>query len=227
MNVEWGFTIHQNLFTMSFNINPTPISSQPNVIRMLLRERCTTAIKLHLPRIGTRFAGTLSEASIRILMAVFELQRVELLSELEDQYIDNSAVLDVIYELSTGSYFSDLHSPSFLLDMDSHLRLLTSALRLYKFHGKSLDQQICQEIYRGIQGLLSTFENNRQWSDAKFKIEEYNVDFLFKHCFCLLQSIDNTDCLSRAVARRTESSRPQSASSPVRAGGPALATRRA
>ena len=121
-------------------------------------------------------------------MAVFELQRVELLSELEDQYIDNSAVLDVIYELSTGSYFSDLHSPSFLLDMDSHLRLLTSALRLYKFHGKSLDQQICQLIYRGIQGLLSTnvaFRHSQKMFEA-LQNKGYEIEFV-SHASAILE----------------------------------------
>jgi hypothetical protein len=180
----------------------TPMSSQSVFVRKLLRERCTTAIKVHLPQKGLRFGGTLGEESIGVLMAVFELQRVELQSELDDQHINNSVISDVIYELSTGSYLSDHQSSTLLVDMESHLRLLASALRLYKYHGKSLDQQIYQDIYRGMNKLSEIFENNRQWRDDKLKIEELNVAFLLKHCFCLLQSIDSTDCLDRAVARR-------------------------
>jgi hypothetical protein len=180
----------------------TPMSSQSLFVRKLLRERCATAIRVHLPQKGTRFRGTLSDESIRILMAVFELQRVELQSEMEDEHIDNNTIRDVIYELSTGSYLSDHQSPTLLLDMDSHLRLLASALRLYKYHGRSLDQQVYQDIYRGLTGLSEIFENNRQWRDERLKIEESNVGFLLKHCFCLLQSIESSDCLSRVVARR-------------------------
>jgi hypothetical protein len=133
---------------------------------------------------------------------IFELQRVDLRSELEEQHIDNNLVANVIYEVATRTFFPDHRSSNILLDLETHLRLLASAIRLYKYNGKSLDQQIYEKMHQGITQLSNVLASCKTRTNGERKIEEWNSSFLIKHCQYLLLSIDGTESLGRAVARR-------------------------
>jgi hypothetical protein len=178
------------------------LSSHSVKVLRLLRERCIASLRMLLPQPDSNARGVWSEESIRSLTAVFELQRVEFHSELEEQHIHNSLVAKVIEELATRSYFHDPRSDTLLFEMEAHLRLLAAALRLYKYHGKSLDQQLHQEVYDGISKISSIFENNKEGRDGKRRIEDRDVAFLIKHCQFLLISIDSSASLARQLARR-------------------------
>jgi hypothetical protein len=155
-----------------------------------------------LPQTENGIRGSWNADSVRTLIAVFELQRLELHSEVEDQHIDHGLLARVIHELATRSYFTDHRSPSLLIDQELHLRLLAGAIRLYKYNGRSLDHQVHQDLYQGLSRLARMLEDNRKSTDERLKVEESNVDFFLKHCEYLLLSIDNTESLGHSIARR-------------------------
>ena len=147
--------------------------------------------------------GSWNADSIRTLMAAFELQRLELHSEFGDQHHnDQGPLASVIHELATRSYFTDHRSPNLLIDQELHLRLLAAAIRIYKYNGRSLDRQLHQDVYQGLNRLDRMLADNRKGTDERFKVEESNVDFLVKHCEYLLLSVDNKESLGRSIARR-------------------------
>ena len=75
-------------------------------------------------------------------------------------------------------------------------------IRLYKYCGRALDQQIHQDVYRNLNRLTDILKHNRRGTDERLKVEEFNADFLLKHCQFLLLSIDSTESLGRSIARR-------------------------
>jgi hypothetical protein len=174
-------------------------------VRTSLRERCATVLKRIIPRTEGGVRSIWNQESIRTLTAVFELRRGQLHSELDDCGDTNNecdTVARVIHELATRTYFTDLRSPNLLVDLEAHLRLLASAIRVYKYSGRCLDLQIHQDVYRGLENLANTLENNRRGTDERLKIEEWNAAFLLKHCLYLLLSVDNSGAVGRTVARR-------------------------
>jgi hypothetical protein len=172
------------------------------LIRKRLRERCVAILESFLQHDENSNRHISREDRIRSLTAVFELQRVQLHSELEDQQIDYNILAAVIGELANGADLSDYRNPKFLIDLEAHLQLLASAIRLYRYNGRSLDQEIHQDVFQGLNWLSDTFEENRSRRDEQLRVEEYNVAFLLNHCKSLLLSIDNSGSLGRIVARR-------------------------
>ena len=172
------------------------------LIRRRLRERCITVLENFLQPDDDPSRNISTEDRICALTAVFELQRVQLHSDLEDQQIDYITIANIIIELANGAYLPDHKDPHLLIDMEAHLQLLASAIRLYKYNGKSLDQDIHQDVLQGLRRLSDIFEENRRRRGEHLRIEEFNVMFLLKHCQFLLLSIDNSGSLGRTVAKR-------------------------
>jgi hypothetical protein len=188
--------------TISASTSATTKPSQTDVVRKLLRERCSTTFKSILSQADDRFRtrNVGNQAEMRTLTAVLELQRLELHSELQDDRIDHDLIASLIYELSTRSYLTDHRALNHPHDQEVHLRLLAAAIRLYKYYGRSLDHQIHQNVHRNLSRSANTMD--RGGPDEQFRIEESNVGFLIKHCQHLLLSIDPTDSLGRLISRR-------------------------
>jgi hypothetical protein len=160
-------------------------------------------LKSLLPGTDGDIRGIWNQEMITTLMAVFELRRVELHSDV-DKAMDNGCdtIARVIHELATRTYFTDHRSPNLLVDLEIHLRLLASAIRVYKYCGRCLDRQIHQDVHQGLETLANTLTVNRRGTDERLRVEESNSAFLLKHCQYLLLSIDNSGALGRTVARR-------------------------
>jgi hypothetical protein len=181
----------------------TELSSASVKVRRRLRVRCSEILRRAIPESDSgRAQGIWSEETIRTLTAVFELQRVELHSELEDEHIHNRLVAEVIESLTARAYFHDPRSETLLFELEAHLRLLAAALRIYKYHGKSLDHNSHQAVYDGITKLSTVFENHKSRRPDSQRVDDRNVAFLLKHCQFLLVSIDSRQSLSRELARR-------------------------
>jgi len=155
-----------------------------------------------IPQPDSPARGVWNEESIRTLTAIFELQRVELHSELEEQRIDNNLVANVIDRLATTAYFPDPSAQNLPIDMEAHLRLLAVAIRVYKYNGRSLEQKLHENIYNGLTALWQIFESARSRRDDTYAIEDWNIAFLLKHCQSLLVSIDGSDSFGRKISRR-------------------------
>jgi hypothetical protein len=192
---------HQSTEFTTATESTTARSSNSTILRWR-RERCTSALKRLVPQPDSPARGVWSEESIRIITAVFEIQRLELHSELEEHHIHGSLIAKVIEDLATRSYFPDPRSDTLVLEMEAHLRLLAAALRIYKYHGKSLEHQLHQAVYDGISRMSSVFELNKLHRHKKQLVEDRNVAFLIKHCQFTLVSIDSSESLARQIARK-------------------------
>jgi hypothetical protein len=84
--------------------------------------------------------------------------------------------------------------------METHIRLLAAALRLYKYRAESLQHDIHQAIYDGITRLSADFNNNRSNRDRN-KVDENNVLFLLQHCQYLLVAIDSSESFRHRFSR--------------------------
>jgi hypothetical protein len=180
----------------------TGVSMRSNLARQRLRERCTQAIMKLLPQPDSRARGVWNEDSIRTITAVFELQRVELHSELDERKLDNNLIAKVIEVLTLRAYFPDSRSPTLLYEMEAHLRLLATAIRMYKYNGRCLDHQLHNDVYTGITNLWKIFDRHRTTRDDALRVEDWNAAFLIKHCQYLLVSIDDSESFAKKVARR-------------------------
>ena len=178
------------------------LSEHSRQARKRLTERCAECLRSLLPQPDSHTRGIWNEDAIRTLTAIFELQRVEAHSELEERRIDNHLITGVIAGLATTTYFTDPRATKLLREMEAHLRLLAAALRLFKYTGKSLDEQLHQEVYDGTSRMFDVFDDSRSRREESLQIDDWNVAFLLKHCQYLLVSIDRSDSLSRKVARR-------------------------
>jgi hypothetical protein len=136
-------------------------------------------------------------------MAVFELQCVERHSELQERHLDRSLIARVIQGLTTNlADFPDLRSATGLYDMDARLRLLALGLRLYKYDGQSLEQNLYTSVYNGITRLWEEIETNCNRRYETLGVEDFDVAFLLKHCQYLLASIESSGSFSKQVSKR-------------------------
>lgn len=189
---------------MATTITEATVLSHTSVrIRRGLQVRSTEILQRAKPQSDAgRAQGLWSEETIRKLTAVFELQRVQLHSELRDHQIHNGLIADIIEGLTARSYFHDPRSDDLLYEMDAHLRLLAAALRRYKYHRKSLNDDSHKAIYDGINMLSSVSKNNKDRRPANQRVEDENVAFLLKHYQFLLVSINSSQSLTRELSRR-------------------------
>jgi hypothetical protein len=186
----------------------TSVTSAPTAQSMLvlqaLRDVCTEALRRCLPQPDSITRGVWNDGIRRTIMAVCELQRVEveLYTELDRQRLDITLLARVIEVLATKHHFPDFKSPTLPLELEPHLRLLALALRLYKYNGRSLQHTLHTTVYEGITDLSVAYNQNREHCDTKYRVDDLNVLFLLKHCQYLLLSIDSTESLTQKIATR-------------------------
>src|ERR1700733_428707 len=105
---------HQSTEFTTATESTTARSSNSTILRWR-RERCTSALKRLVRQPDSPARGVWSEESIRTITAVFEIQCLELHSELEEHHIHGSLIAKVIEDLATRSYFPDPRSDTLVL----------------------------------------------------------------------------------------------------------------
>lgn len=137
------------------------VTTQSVLVQNCLQDICLNELKRVLPPGDSDVAGIWTEDSILTITAVFELQRVALHSEVQEQSLHNNIIARAIHDLATRVRFADHTSPSVLRDLETHLRILASAITTYKYTGTSLDHKLRQEVYDGITRLSNVFDKCR------------------------------------------------------------------
>jgi len=170
-------------------------------VRECLTEYCITSLQSLLPEPG-RDRAHWKEDSVRTLTVIFYLQLVEYESEDEGKKIENTLIASVIEALATREFFPDPQDQRLLVDLDTHLRLLIAALRLYKYDGRSMTRQLHENVYNGITKLGDVFEITKKRSDERTAIDTEDITFRIIHCQSLLVSIENNDTLAKKISRR-------------------------
>ena len=153
------------------------------------------------PEHGENALGDWDENDVLELTAIFEIARVFRHAETDKPLLTKHTILRVLSKLTMGSLFQD-HSATALIEKEQHLRLLSAALRLYKYEGTTLAHDRRDALYRGINELRASFEDDRRNCAPDQQIENCNVAFLIQHCQYLLVSIDDDESLSKAVVKR-------------------------
>lgn len=178
-------------------------SERSRQVRLRLNERCLSCLRNLGPlNMQGQSRGIWSEDDILSLTAIFELQCVELQSEMAVQMLDNKLIANLVHRLTTTDYFTDAFDASALLHIACHLRLIASALRVYKFHGRSLEGQLHIEIYDGLTRLWDVLDNAQRNRDQSQLIEKWDVKFLLQHCQGLLVSVDSSDSFTKKASKR-------------------------
>jgi len=180
----------------------TPITSQSKLVRHNLRKLCQDVLLGLLPQTDVQVRGVWNEDRIRKFIAIFELQRVDLHSGLEDERFHTDLIAKAIEELATRTCFHDPCSETLVQEMEIYLRTLACAFRLYKYHGKSLDEKLHQAVYDGITRMSKIASNKKRHRNETQRVEERNVDFLIIHCQYLLTSIMTSSSVTDEVAKR-------------------------
>jgi hypothetical protein len=139
------------------------------------------------------------------MTAILELQRGEpQLGPFHFEMIDNYWILRVIDVLTTRSYFNiDNSGERLLLDLQSHLRLLATSFHLYKTSRGGMNQALYDQVYDRISNefwKVFTWERDRRSENVR--VEDYDVEFLIKHCQYLVLSIDESDSLGTKLGKK-------------------------
>jgi hypothetical protein len=118
--------------------------------------------------------------------------------------IDNYWILRVIDVLTTRSYFNiDNSGERLLLDLQSHLRLLAAPFHMYKTSGEGMNQALYDQVYDGISNQFwKVFMWERDRRSENVCVEDYDVEFLIKHCQYLLLSIVESDSLGTKLGKK-------------------------
>jgi hypothetical protein len=181
----------------------TTESEQARVVRQILASHCIAALRNIQNDHPDK--GLWDPDSIRTMTAILELQRGEPQRGLfHFETIDNYWILRVIDVLTTRSYFNiDNSGERLLLDLQSHLRLLAASFHLYKTSGGGMNQALYDQVYDGISNefwKVFTWERDRRSENVR--VEDYDVEFLIKHCQYLLLSIDESDSLGTKLGKK-------------------------
>ena len=176
-------------------------TTHSDIIRRRLKRLCDEALTSLFPDGGQLSTGTWSDHDIRLLTALFEIERVGFQSELEKPYIHSSIIVKVLETLGTCQLFL-CPGNAVLAEMEQYLRLFASALRLYKHHSTALEHQLHDSLYIGINKLAKRFGESRGSRGKRQIIEEGDIAFLLTHCQALLVSIQSSDSLAKKASRR-------------------------
>ena len=181
----------------------TTVSEQARVVRQILARHCIAALRNIQNEHPDK--GLWDPESIRTMTAILELQRGEpQRGPLHFEKIDNHWTLRVIDVLTTRSYFNIDHSAErLLLDLESHLRLLAASFHLYKNSGGGMNQALYDQVYDGITNeLWKVFVWERDRRSENVRVEDYDVEFLIKHCQYLLLSVDESDSFRTKLGKK-------------------------
>ena len=179
----------------------THVINDSEKLRIQLRQRCNTVLSRLFPEHGQTALGDWDENDVFELTAIFGIARVYRHAEPDRPLLNKHTILRVLSKLTMGSLFHD-HSAASLIEKEQHLRLLSAALRLYKYEGTTLSHDHRDALYRGINELRASFEDDRKNCAPDQRIENCNVAFLIQHCQYLLVSIEDDESLSKAVVKK-------------------------
>ena len=182
----------------------TSAYSEANVsekLRIQLRERCNIVLSRLFPEHGQGALGDWDENDVLELTAIFELARAFRHAEIKKPLLNKHTILRVLSKLTMGALFQD-HSATSLIEKEQHLRLLSAALRLYKYEGTILAHDHRDALYRGFNELRASFEDDRRNCAPDQRIENCNVAFLIQHCQYLLVSIEDDESLAKAMVKK-------------------------
>jgi hypothetical protein len=180
-------------------------SAQSLLVLQRLRQLCTESLRQSIPERDSTIRALWNDDIIQTLTAVLELQRVELelrRSEVDLQRLDIRLVARIIETVATQTSFPNERLPDLPIEMEPHLRLLAAALRLYKYNGTCLDDDVHTAVYNGITKFSDMFKSYRNKRHEKVRVDDSNVNFLLIHCQYLLLSIDSSESLSQKIAKR-------------------------
>jgi hypothetical protein len=181
--------------TATFMETETVRPMMSEILRQRLRDLCNRTVAECFTDNGhwnwdNEFVGHLT--------AIFEIDGAIVQSEIGMSCIDCTVIVTVLKALGSGSQIPNSSSTSFV-HMERHLRLLASALRLYKYKGRSLEHNLHDSLNSVIIKLDQMFKTTRTQYDGH-KVERWNVEFFLQHCQHLLVSIDSTCLLAKRVA---------------------------
>jgi hypothetical protein len=179
----------------------TTVTTESDRLRSRLRDQCSQALARLFPEHGERALADWNPHDVLQLSAIFELARVTRHAETEKPLLSRSTILRVLHKLATAAPFHDSCATS-LIEMEQHLRLLAASLRLYKYEGTSLQHDLRDYLYLGINKLTGKFQDDRKNCPSDKCIEQWNVAFLLQHCQYLLTSIDDSYSLGKKAAKK-------------------------
>ena len=143
------------------------------------------------------FFEDVSGEDVAILTELLETRRAILLSQLDSTAdFDNSS--HITKTSATGGRVPKSFRDEFLA-MESLLRLLASALRLYA--NKSKDYSLYSQLHELVNRFQLAFHRDRSYLQDHLGIEYLNVSFLLTHCRYLLMSINDSRSLSSDAVR--------------------------
>ena len=123
-------------------------------------------------------------------------------SEVDPQRLDIRLVARIIETVATQASFPNERVANLLIEMEPHLRLLAATLRLYKYNGACLDNDVHTAVYNGITKFSEVFKGYRNQRHENVRVDDSNVDFLLIHCQYLLLDIDSDEYLNQKIAKR-------------------------
>jgi hypothetical protein len=185
----------------------TPIDhhdpSTSNPIVDAFRVRCNTILRRLFPEDGVGVMGDWNHHDALELIAIFDLARLYRLVGPENALLSRSTILRVLTKLVTAPPFYDYCRTS-LFELECSLRLIASALRLYKYEGTTLRHEYREALYKGINTISSIIGDDKQVNRkmAPMPVERENIAFLVKHCQYLLISIDDVESLAKTAAKK-------------------------
>ena len=179
----------------------TSTSTESELLRSHLREKCNEALNRLFPDAGINEVSDWNSDDVMLLHAIFELARVARHAETTNPLLPRHTILRVLNKLATATPFQDISSDS-LIELEQHLRLLAVALRLYKYERTSLGHKLRDDLYQGITRLSDKFSDDRRNCPPNLRIERWNVAFLLQHCQYILTSIEDSYSLAKTAASK-------------------------
>src|SRR5437764_7122879 len=104
----------------------THVSTESERLRSHLREKCNQTLDRLFPDSGRDDVADWNKEDVMCLHAIFELARVARHAETTNPLLPRHTILRVLTKLATFTPFSDI-SPSSLIELEQHLRLLAVA----------------------------------------------------------------------------------------------------
>ena len=179
----------------------THVTTESERLRSHLREKCNQTLDRLFPDSNRDDVADWNKEDVMCLHAIFELARVARHAETTNPLLPRHTILRVLTKLATFTPFQDI-SPSSLIELEQHLRLLAVALRLYKYEGTSLSHKLRDDLYQGITKLSEKFRDDRRDCGPTLHIEKWNVAFLLQHCQYILLSIEDSYSLAKTAASK-------------------------
>ena len=130
-----------------------------------------------------------------VLIATIEIDRVGIRSQQWTACLPAADITKILKKIGDEYLhsFRDLGT----VQLERLHRLLSSALRLYQLHQKSLEAHTYKILFEALQKGIQESQNQKE---VEYLIERGNIMFLLRYCQNLLASIDNGLSITSRVA---------------------------